>query len=338
MKTRRNVWFGTLIMFHFVSFSVPAQNKEKPVTHDISIKPDIVYGHKYGLALTMDMYQPENHNGAAVLFMNSGGFVSGHMKQYKIVESEYRFVSPEELLLYPYKFHYPPLEQWSFQELLANGFTIFDIRHGSSPKFTLDEIVGDVRRGVRFVKYHAEKFNIDPNRIGLAGASAGGYLAIFLAVSADEGGRIANTQILESGDDIDRMDTRVQAVATWYPAGYDCLVVKERCQEAYENLPALHIDEKVLDSLSIKHHISPNDPPVYMIYGDEDFPILIIEACQAIHRDCQKHGVESELIEIPGTGHEFRGKNNEYHAQHGKRAMADIVAWFKKVLNTEREK
>ena len=272
MNTIRNVGIRTIILFTLASFSYSAQDKDRSVSTDIAIKPDIVYGHKYGLALTMDMYQPKNHNGAAVLFMNSGGFVSGQLKQYEIVDGEYRFVGPDELLILPYKFHYPPLEQWSFQELLANGFTIFDIRHGSSPKFTLDEIVGDVRRGIRFVKYHAEEFNIDPHRIGLAGASAGGYLAIFLGVSADEeGSRDAATEIQESGDEIGKMDSKVQAVATWYPAGYDFLVVKESAPEAYKNLPALHIDDEILDSLSIKRYISPNDPPVYIIYGNEDF-------------------------------------------------------------------
>jgi len=231
----------------------------------------------------------------------------------------------------PYKFHYPPLEQFSYKDLLANGFTVFDIRHGSSPKFTLDEIVGDVRRGLRFVKYHAEEFNIDPHRIGLAGASTGGYLAIFLAVSADEGVREAGSQIQESGDEIDKMDIKVQTVATWYPAGYDFPVVKANFPEVYKNVQALHVDDEILDSLSIKHHISPNDPPVYMIYGEDDLP-FITEVCQAIHRDYRKLGLESRLVGIPGTGHEFRGQNNEYHAEHGKRAMSEIVAWFKKYL------
>lgn len=183
-------------------------------------------------------------------------------KRTGVNEGKYRFVGPDELLFLPYKFHYPPLEQFSYKELLANGFTIFDIRHGSSLKFTLDEIIGDVRRGIRFVKYHAEEFNIDPNRIGLAGASAGGYLAIFMAVSADEDIREAGSQILENGDEIDRMDTKVQAVATWYPAVYDFLVIKESSPEAYKNLSALHIDDEILDSLSIKRYISTNDPPV----------------------------------------------------------------------------
>ena len=332
MKMRRNVWMVTNFLFTFVFSSLTAQNKDMSDLIDLDIKPDIVYGHKYGMALTMDIYQPKNHNGAAVIFMNSGGFVSGQVRQYEIIEGKYRFVGADELLLLPFKFHYPPLEQFSYKELLSNGFTIFDICHGSSPKFTLDEMVEDLSRGVRFVKFHADKYNIDPNRIGLSGASAGGYLAIFLAVSADQDStRKAASTIQESGDEIDKMDTKVQAVATWYPAGYDFLLLKEGSKEAYENLSALHVDDRILDSLSIKHYISPNDPPVYIIYGDEDFP-FITEACKAIHHDYRKHNIESKLNEISGTGHEFRGKNNEYHAQHGKMAMSEIVAWFKRHL------
>jgi hypothetical protein len=40
------------------------------------IIPDVVYGNKFGMALTFDMYQPQNQNGAGVIFINSGGWQS----------------------------------------------------------------------------------------------------------------------------------------------------------------------------------------------------------------------------------------------------------------------
>ena len=42
----------------------------------IRITPDVVCGHIFGMALTFDMYQPQNSNGAGVLFINSGGWQS----------------------------------------------------------------------------------------------------------------------------------------------------------------------------------------------------------------------------------------------------------------------
>src|SRR5689334_5509705 len=75
------------------------------------IRPDIVYGHKMGMALTFDVLTPKaNANGAGVLFMMSGGWISG-------------WVPPEQLL-----------NGWGkvvgFQSLLEKGFTVFVVRHG----------------------------------------------------------------------------------------------------------------------------------------------------------------------------------------------------------------
>ena len=294
----------------------------------IKVTPDIVYGHKLGMALTMDMYKPSEPNGAAVLFMNSGGFVSGVFCQYQVTATGIEFVPAEKLILTPYHFHYPPMEQWSFQGLLDAGFTVFDIRHGSSPKFTLDEIVEDVRRGVRFVKYHAEEYGIDPDRLGLSGASAGGYLALYLAISANEGGVHIQSQIAETGDAVDQMPSEVKAVATWYPAGYDFIATKKQDPEAYQYLTALHVDSLLLDSLSIKHYISPGDPPIYTVVGNQDFP-FIMETCRAVHDAYQNLGLDSKLTVLEGSGHEFRDKDNNYIAVHGKQAMTEIVEWFK---------
>ena len=46
----------------------------------MSIQADIVYGHKFGMALTFDVFIPSNRTGAAVVFFNSGGFVSGKVR------------------------------------------------------------------------------------------------------------------------------------------------------------------------------------------------------------------------------------------------------------------
>ncbi len=140
----------------------------KATERSVRVTPDVVYGHKFGMALIFDAYQPAKSNGAAVLKMNSAGFHSGRHRQYEAVErSRYRFVEAEELAA-------PVLQQYSFEELLAHGFTVFDVMHGSNPKFRLDEIVGDMRRAVRFIKLHAAEYDVNPDRIGVWGASAGG--------------------------------------------------------------------------------------------------------------------------------------------------------------------
>ena len=84
------------------------------VRADVTITPDVVYGHKLGLAMTCDVFTPaDDANGAAVLFMVSGGWYSNWTppKQFQ------HFVKP----------------------LTDKGFTVFAVRHGSSPRFSIAE-------------------------------------------------------------------------------------------------------------------------------------------------------------------------------------------------------
>jgi acetyl esterase/lipase len=90
-----------------------------------------------------------------------------------------------------------------FQPLTSQGFTVFAVRHGSSPKFSIEEAVADVRRSVRFIRLNAERFNIDPQRIGVYGMSAGGHLSLMLGTTSDDGNPQAD-------DPVERVSNRVQ--------------------------------------------------------------------------------------------------------------------------------
>src|SRR3954447_20687378 len=84
----------------------------------VEIIPDVVYGHKDGMALTMDVLKPKaNANHAAVIFMVSGGWVSN-------------YVPPQQMA-----------ERPTFKGLLDKGFTVIALRHGGSPKYVIPEIV-----------------------------------------------------------------------------------------------------------------------------------------------------------------------------------------------------
>ena len=151
---------------------------------DVTVTPDVVYGHKYGMALTFDVFTPADANGAAVLNMVSGGW-----------RSVWR----------PHA-----ASQQRYQALLDAGFTVFAVRHGSSPKFILPEIVPDVRRAVRYVRLNARRLGVDPNRLGVWGGSAGGHLSLMLGTTSDAGDPSAEDAVLRTGN-------RVAAVVAYYP-------------------------------------------------------------------------------------------------------------------------
>src|SRR2546421_6686717 len=99
---------------------------------------DVIYGRKYGLALTMDVFTPKQANGAGLVFVVSGGWFSDPRAINSV------FVEP----------------------FLKRGYTVFAVVHGSQPKFTVPEIVEDMHRAVRFIRHSAGRFKIDPDRLG----------------------------------------------------------------------------------------------------------------------------------------------------------------------------
>ena len=121
---------------------------------------DVIYGRKFGTALTMDVFTPKKDaKGIGVIIVVSGGFFSSH-------ES----ISPAFV-----------------KPLTDRGYTVFAVVHGSQPRYTIPEIVQDMNRAVRFIRYHAKDYGIDPDRIGITGASAGGHLSLMLGTAGRQG-------------------------------------------------------------------------------------------------------------------------------------------------------
>jgi hypothetical protein len=146
-------------------------------------KEDVIFGRKYGTALTMDVFNPKtNAKGIGVVFVVSGGFFSSH-----------EAINPSFI-----------------RPFIDRGFTVFAVVHGSQPRFTVPEIIQDMNRAVRFIRHHAKDYGIDSDRIGVYGGSAGGHLSLMLGMAGDKGDPNAK-------DPVDRESSRVQAVACFFP-------------------------------------------------------------------------------------------------------------------------
>ena len=261
---------------------VAAQSQEMTVT------PDVVYGHKYGMALTFDVFTPTNANGAAVLNMVSGGW-----------RSQWR---PHEV------------SQRRYRELLDAGFTVIAVRHGSSPKYVIPEIVPDVRRAVRYIRLNARRLGVDPNRLGVWGGSAGGHLSLMLGNASDRGDPSSEDPVLRASD-------RVAAVVAYYPP-VDLRPLARGATPANPNtrFPALNFDKSEAPANSPIVHVSADDPPTLLIHGDSD-GLVPVSNSHEIYAAFQEHGVESEVIIIPGADHGFRGTDAVL-------ATAAMVNWF----------
>jgi acetyl esterase/lipase len=257
-----------------------------------AVTRDVVYGHKDGLALTFDVHRPTQPNGAAVIAIVSGGYQSSVEMSHLIVDD---YLSPL---------------------LNAKGFTVFAVRHGSSPRYPLSAIVADVRQAVRFIRLHAGEHGVDANRIGVYGGSAGGQLALLLGTTADSGDPSASDAVL-------RESSRVAAVVANFPPTDLVRFVNRRFIPA---MAALTEAEAAL--FSPIRFVSPSAAPSLIVHGDADEAVPIVEG-ETMYAALIRAGVPASFLRIAGAGHGFGGADLE-------RVNAATVQWFERHLGSAR--
>jgi acetyl esterase/lipase len=287
---------------------------EKPVFNRAA---DVVYGRKHGMALTMDVFTPKSGaSGAAIVWIVSGGWFSAH-----------EAISPAIV-----------------EEFLTRGYTVFAVVHGSQPRYTIPEILKDLHRAVRFIRYHAKDYHIDPDRIGVTGASAGGHLSLMQATAGDSGDPSAK-------DPIDRTTSRVQAVGCFFPPtdflnygkpgenalGRGVLSGFRPPFDFQEQDPATKVFRPITDEAKILeigrlispvNHVSPDDPPTLIIHGDAD-TLVPIQQAELILAKLKSAGVETKLVRKKGAGHGWPDFLKD---------LAIVADWFDLYLRQHNEK
>ncbi len=250
---------------------------------------EAIYGHKDGLALTFDVFEPDGEpNGAAVAFIVSGGWFS-------------RWAPPEQtrIVLAPF---------------LAAGYKGFAVRHGSSPRYSIEEAVQDVRRAVGVIRRDASDYQIDPERIGVIGMSAGGHLTLMLATTGEDADP-------NSGDDLAKAGSRIATGVALVPPSDLTNYVWETpgLKDQYRRFPALDISKEQAKKISPLFFVTPDDAPCLIISGGKD-TLVLPEQGRWMHEKMDEIGVENRFVLYENSGH---GLENDML-----RAVAEAVKWF----------
>jgi len=292
----------------------PAQGPTGKLSGE-GVTTDVVYGHKAGMALTFDIYRPERPNGAAVISILSGGWRSDWdtLKQFRALPSgSFQLLTAAEIDQAE-----GVLPSHSYRNLMQRGYTVFAVRHGSSPNFNMPEIAGDVRRAVRFIRAHAHGWGVDPERIGVWGGSAGGHLSLLLATTSEIGNP-------KPADEYDRGPARLAAVVAYAPPT-DLPAIAEFWKQNTQGFPAVGdlnpVEQKEYSPIQ---HVSRDDPPTLIVHGDRDQTVPYTQG-QSMYAALTQAGVASKLLTVEGGGHGFFGPNAQ-------RVNLEMVAWFEKYL------
>jgi acetyl esterase/lipase len=309
MQRSRNI-----LSFAFLCVLFAAQFPLAHAAEPNYLRKEVIYGRKYGTALTMDVFTPKaDANGAGVIWTVSGGWFSDHNN----IDGG--------------------IPQW-VQPLVDKGFIVFAVVHGSNPKFTLPEIFNDMNRAVRFIRHNAADYGVDRDRIGITGGSAGGHLSLLQGCGGGDGN--------PKGDAVDRESSRVQAVVAFYPPT-DFLNWGEKGKTMLGNHPIvpqvqgafnftrqnpknqsfeLITDEKereeIARQMSPLYHAAKGNPPTLIIHGDHD-ALVPLQQAQIMRDALNGAGATVELIVKPGGQHDG-ALVKEFQPQS--------VAWFEKYL------
>lgn len=224
-----------------------------------------------------------------------------------------------------------------FRHLAAQGHVVMDVAYRLAPEVDIYGMLGDVKRAVAWMKTNGAKYNIDPGRVVLAGASAGGHLALLAAYTP--------CQRELKPDDVGAVDMSVRGVISYYGptdlpmyqdhylAALGSRLPPNRPGLSYriasaglaalqrvagERLPIFSPQDIMLDLMggppddlpeayrlmSPISHVDADCPPTLLFHGSHD-TLVPVEAGRALHRELLRAGVPAVYVEFPQTEHGF---------------------------------
>ncbi|MEO6549414.1 MAG: alpha/beta hydrolase [Ferruginibacter sp.] len=276
---------------------------------------EVIYGRKDGMALTMFVQRPGKANGKGIIVVESGNWRSSYERAQRFLKESFLYTDM--------------------------GYTIFTVLPSSQPRYTIPDEVTDLRRAVRFIRYHAADYGINGDHLGIMGFSSGGHLSLAVA-TADE--KIDSNSI----DPVERVSSRVQAVAVFYPPSdflnygqanaspstnrkaliltgvYAAFDFKE-WNDTTRSYSSITEDAKKLEiakQISPIYSVTSDDPPVLIIHGDADL-IVPLQQSRKMIKKLEEANVPNQLIIKKGGGHGW--KNIEVEEKY-------LIDWFDKYL------
>ncbi len=223
----------------------------------------------------------------------------------------------------------------AFRHLAGQGYLVMDVAYTLWPESNIIQMVQEVKQAVLWLKRHSQQYGIDPARITLSGASAGGHLALLAAYTPDSpifqppgddgdasvkaviayyppvdframyhdmetifGGMIRDRRIAFLANQATNALKKMGYIPQSYQSGDDLNIIRQMLGGSPDEIP------EVYDLLSPINHVDPRDPPTQIFQGEDDF-FRLAPSLRELHRKLQRTGVPVIYIEFPYTPHGF---------------------------------
>jgi acetyl esterase/lipase len=268
----------------------PASPMQGHANTEGRVERNVVFGMYSGLALLMDIYYPAKPNGYGVIFIHGSGWSADEVYDAKPLKDG------DQTKIYG-------------EPLLQAGYTVFAINHRAAPRFRYPAQVEDAQRAVRFVRFNAQRFGVNPERIGAVGGSSGGHLVSILGTLDGKGDPLDKSEV-------NRVSAKVQCVvARAAPSEMISLAGDGRRAIPLYGIP-LPQDKQSREYRQFIEgspvtHVTPDDPPFLLLHGDADKTVPFSQS-EVFEAALRKEGVKVRLVSVPGGGHgpRFDGAKN----------------------------
>jgi acetyl esterase/lipase len=191
--------------------------------------------------------------------------------------------------------------------MTARGYAVASINYRLSWEARFPAQIEDCKAAIRWLRANASRYNLDPNRIGVWGSSAGGHLAALMGTSGD-------VRELEGGLGNATQSSRVQAVIDWYgPAdllkmqseSLACSVIDHNSPVSPESLllgcPIQICPDRARRASSVTY-ATADDPPFLIMHGTADCLVPPLQS-RDLSDALEAAGVDATLKFIQGAGH-----------------------------------
>lgn len=247
----------------------------------IVTEKNVVYATRDGEALAMDLAHPRKDERLrpGVLFLHGGGWAAGHRSMF-----------------------------WNLtQEAARRGYVAATASYRLVPNALWPAQGEDVSAAVTWLRANAARFGLDRERLAVAGASAGGHLALYVGLRADA---------LQSIPPL-------CAIANWF-GPTDLLEggTNEMGWRIMERFLGSKRDERpdVWKQASPLSYVGSGDPPVLTLHGEAD-RLVPMEHATRLHAALAQHGVPGKLVTYPGQSHGF-------DEEHTRQAIEEMFRFF----------
>ncbi len=242
-----------------------------PVPENVVVKEDVEYGKVGNRSLLLDLYSPKEvpKPVPGIIFVHGGGWVIRDRKDFRY-----------HALCYA-----------------KRGYVATSINYRLAQHAPFPGAVQDVKCAVRWMRANASTLHVDPEKIALVGASAGGHLSLLAAYATD-------VPEFEKVGGHPEMDSSVQAVVDLYgppdmTAGY---VRHAAYFIGFFGKDWYRRNRELYRKASPIYHVDSSDPPTLILHGTKD-SIVPVEESDRLAAKLEEAGVPYVYDRLDGWPH-----------------------------------